>query len=295
MRKAIVMTALWKLVVLLVVVLVVFFVILAPWYIPAIISMGENRIIQQVRSMKFILEETTRQNSWVSGTQFELPNNYFMLQIYGSDECFSYLEDLYIQGKFAGKEDPFLCNNSFCICIAKFRPICEKKCVPLIPLSVIPSPISSIPLCFDVCLVNWSSTYPTWLESDFHARFYDKIAYNNEGSSPQLLLSNLCVDFFNGTKVQSDSQVKIYRTEYIETIRCLPAPQVKKDGKTIKYYLSIDNGECYFKDCGNNIVLWIHTNESQNFKILGAKLQDLSDFFQGDISTILMDPIIKSY
>jgi len=292
--KGIVMTALWKIIVLLVIVLVALFVILAPWYLPYILSLGENRIIQQVRSMKFMLEETTRMRSWISGNQFEFPKDYFMIQIYGSDECFSYLESMYIKGKFLGKEDPFLCNNSFCICIAKFHNICEKKCIPL--WSISPSlPIIPFPVCFDVCPINWSSTYPTWLEMDFHARFYDKIAYNNETPSPQNLLSDLCVDFFNGTKIQVDGKLKSFGNDYIESIRCLPTPKVSEDDKTISYYLSIDNDECLFKECGDNIVLWIHTNESQSFKILGAKLQDLSEFYTGSISTILMDPIIKSY
>lgn len=278
-----------KIVAVVVVVLFAIFYVISTFILPYLAGLSLDVYIGQLDKFELAMKEVNKANHVVFGEVMSFPQDYFLIQIFGdSRKCMPYLEELFIKGKFLTTEPPFLCNQSFCLCMAKFKEVCEPRVHWLPLLGVIWLP----PFCY----VNWSSATPSWLETELLPQFYSHIAYGNfrDRVEAQNFLTTLCEDFFNGTQKTVDGSLKSYAaTDYIIRMKCVKLPVHEEEDKELQNYLALDDGECFLTNCSKNVVLWIHTNESASFKIFAQRLEKFADL-EENMAFILTKVIVPA-
>ncbi|MCW1301220.1 MAG: hypothetical protein QW507_02450 [Candidatus Nanoarchaeia archaeon] len=265
-----------KIIAVVVVVLFAIFYVIGTFILPYLAGFSLDVYIGQIDKLELAMREVNRANHVVFGEVMSFPQDYFLIQIFGdSERCMPHLEELFIKGKFLTTEPPFSCNESFCLCMVKFKEICEPRVRWLPILGVIWFP----PFCY----VNWSSAIPSWIETEFTPRFYSYIAYGNFGDrgEVQSFLAILCEDFFNGTQKIIDGSLKSYSAaDYIIRMKCVKLPVHTEEDMELQNYFALDDEECFLTNCSRNAILWVHTNESTSFKIFAQRLEKFADIDQ---------------
>lgn len=219
-----------------------------------IITAGANKVISSSESISLYVSTTmtavqTGNSVVLPPNSPDLPKHTFLAQFYGSSACISYINQLSREAIVVSPANPSVLSNQYFMCIGTYNP------------SAI---ISSQSIWnFLPAYADDNASFPGWFPdlSSYNSKTSSvasgingstgTLSYFIQPASPQTVLAQSCVNFFNATTIKYGYGQP---GAYISTITCVPLTY-KNESK----FISVTSPSCS-GTCGNNPMAFLYGN-----------------------------------